>query len=1224
MGIILGIAALVVAVIALLNAGRAGATAEDLKQRQLKAFGESLRGLLGRVDQLERRMESRPSAPAGPPGPVTEEKPAAVGVAPPAPAAPGVTPVAPAAAARPRVPPIPSLPRKEAGIPLGEVPPVPPARPLPEVRPAIPVTKPAPPVPPPIARPAWVDEARRAALESRRVAWEKFEEAVGKRWMTWAGVLVLFLAAGFFLKYAFDNKWIGPGTQILLAVLAGIVMAGLGIHFLRKGMRALGQGLVGGGLMVLYVALFCAYSPSVYANPPIESPKVVFGLMCVVTAAGIFLAILHDALPISFLAILGGFLTPVLVSTGVNQRDGLFAYVLLLDVGVLAAAFYKRWRALDVLAFVGTVALFVAWFHEFYLGHPEYAATALWPTTLWLGAFYVVFLSLAFVHYLHYATPITIERFVLAMANATFAFGYGWWMLKTEHTTVLACITLGMSAAYLALGVLTRRRIVGDAKSVFGFLALSVAFLTIAVPVYFKMNGITLSWTAEACALLFLGWQFRYRPVRVAAFLVLLLVVERVFAVHWPLANHGKAPFDLVLNRAFLILMCAPLGAAVSSIIHQVFRRAATSLDHALKTVCTIGAGLLFLLFLHVELEQWLVLRASAAGIDPDYLRLCGLAAMWGLGAAGFLTGGWRGRFSPVLSAGLLPLLVAIVFGTQLYFTPVFHDYWLALNGRFTAAALVCAVIYGYAFASHQREVKLAGLIVSGYVTLLLLHAEIFRWIGRLALSTKIDLAYERGWSLALLWTAGAAAYLAVGRLRRSQPTGWSGLAALLVGFVFAAALYVTPFRHDYRIVLNVRFLASLAACAVLAAYAWTARDRPVRVFGLILAGYATLTLLHVEIFQWIGRMSPSWGIDGVFLRRWVLAVLWALGAVAYLAAARRSKSNEARGAGLVPLVVAIFLVVALYVIRREESYGIFLNARFLASFVVLAAGAAYACAWEARDAKVLGLVSAGYAALLLLHVEIWRWLEHEARLLKADEGFVTTWVVAVLWTLGCAAFLLAGKTRRAREAYWAALLPLAVAFTCVVRAYFMEVPAAPAAFACELGVFVNARFLAGLLVAAASFALTWCLYSDRERLGESELALRRFLHWTSIALLLLLLSVEPYLWCIRTVTEPKRAHWLAQMSLSLVFGTYASVLLSVGFWRRDRSLRLTGLGLFGLTALKLVFVDLAHIQQIYRVVSFFVLGVLMVGSAYLYHKAESLLREMPGGSTEGESPKRP
>lgn len=90
--------------------------------------------------------------------------------------------------------------------------------------------------------------------------WTELEESVGKRWMTWGGALALFLSAGFFLKYAFDNHWLGPTGRVALGLVAGVGLLAAGDQYIRRHMRTLGQGLMGGGLAILYVALFAAFS----------------------------------------------------------------------------------------------------------------------------------------------------------------------------------------------------------------------------------------------------------------------------------------------------------------------------------------------------------------------------------------------------------------------------------------------------------------------------------------------------------------------------------------------------------------------------------------------------------------------------------------------------------------------------------------------------------------------------------------------------------------------------------------------------------------------------------------------------------------------------------------------------------------------------------------------------------------------------------------------------
>jgi uncharacterized membrane protein len=110
----------------------------------------------------------------------------------------------------------------------------------------------------------------------------------------------------------------------------------------------------------------------------------------------------------------------------------------------------------------------------------------------------------------------------------------------------------------------------------------------------------------------------------------------------------------------------------------------------------------------------------------------------------------------------------------------------------------------------------------------------------------------------------------------------------------------------------------------------------------------------------------------------------------------------------------------------------------------------------------------------------------------------------------------------------------------------------------------------------------------------------------------LVVLSLETYVYCENTIEDFLKARWMSQMSLSVVWAIYAVIVLCIGFWRRIRPLRLAALGLLGITAVKLLLVDMSQVQQIYRIVSFLVLGAMMIGASYLYHRLE---QQLAGGS---------
>ena len=92
-------------------------------------------------------------------------------------------------------------------------------------------------------------------------------------------------------------------------------------------------------------------------------------------------------------------------------------------------------------------------------------------------------------------------------------------------------------------------------------------------------------------------------------------------------------------------------------------------------------------------------------------------------------------------------------------------------------------------------------------------------------------------------------------------------------------------------------------------------------------------------------------------------------------------------------------------------------------------------------------------------------------------------------------------------------------------------------------------------------------------------------------------------------IQDPTKTRWVTQMSLSLLWSIYASAALFIGFWQRIRVVRLAALGLFGATVLKVVLGDMANVQEVYRIVSFIGLALLMHGASYLYHREEKNLQ---------------
>jgi uncharacterized membrane protein len=276
-----------------------------------------------------------------------------VAVAPVAPSGP-VPSVAPSAPSAPTVPsaPRPFLPAealaKEGPVPAQTIPPpLPPRPPIPEPALPKPAGPPPPVAPPPPPRPA------RAAID-----WEAF---FGVKLFAWIGGFVLFLGIVFLVKYSFENNLITPAMRVVIGTVVGLALIVTGWLTATRRYRVSGQSLCATGVLVLYGNIFAAH---VFYGLIELVPA--FASMAIVTGAAFFLAVRMNAQVIVILGLLGGFLTPVLLSTGVDNPTALFGYIAVLNIGIAAVALRKRWDYLILLAAAGTVIMEIGWAFKFF------------------------------------------------------------------------------------------------------------------------------------------------------------------------------------------------------------------------------------------------------------------------------------------------------------------------------------------------------------------------------------------------------------------------------------------------------------------------------------------------------------------------------------------------------------------------------------------------------------------------------------------------------------------------------------------------------------------------------------------------------------------------------------------------------------------------------------------------------------------------------------------
>ena len=246
-------------------------------------------------------------------------------------------------------------------------------RPPVEVPPRVPeeeetTAAPPPIVPPPLEAPAsaWEDVSPVSAQPAPRpvpvtlpsINWEQF---MGVKLFAWIGGLALFLGLAFFVKYSFDNNLVSPEIRVAIGYVLGVGLLVGGLVLVRREYSVLGQTLCATGVLALYANIFASHAFYHFIG---VLPA--FALMVLVTAVAFLLAVRLDAQVVAILGLLGGFLTPVLLSTGKDNPLGLFSYLALLDAGLIAVVARKRWNYLVLLAAAGTLLMQIAWTVKFF------------------------------------------------------------------------------------------------------------------------------------------------------------------------------------------------------------------------------------------------------------------------------------------------------------------------------------------------------------------------------------------------------------------------------------------------------------------------------------------------------------------------------------------------------------------------------------------------------------------------------------------------------------------------------------------------------------------------------------------------------------------------------------------------------------------------------------------------------------------------------------------
>ena len=337
------------------------------------------------------------------------------------------------------------------------------------------------------------------------------------------GLAMLFLGLVFLARFAAENV-----TLPLEVRLAGIGATGVVLLFIgwRLRLRSRGYGLLlqGGGVAVVYLTLFAAVKLA-----GLQPLALVFALMLSVSLLAALLAVKQDAQALAVVAALGGYATPLLLSTGGGAIAMLLGYDFVLGLGVALVAWFKHWPRLNLIAFGFTAVVASAW------GLTGYTPADYAVAQGFLIAFWLLFTAVLLMPGRRAQAPEVWLQSTLLFGVPVFGSGMQYALLKPDSTAIaLAALVIG--AAYVGLAAWVRRR-AAHALVFEAFIALGAVFGTLVIPFALSAEATAGAWALEGAGAVWLG--LRQRRLRVLASGLALMVLGGGTLL-WSLA-HGDA-----------------------------------------------------------------------------------------------------------------------------------------------------------------------------------------------------------------------------------------------------------------------------------------------------------------------------------------------------------------------------------------------------------------------------------------------------------------------------------------------------------------------------------------------------------------------------------------------------------------------------------------------------------------------------------------------------------
>ena len=504
------------------------------------------------------------------------------------------------------------------------------------------------------------------------------ETRIAGRWFNRIGIVAILFAVSYFLKLAFDNNWIGPSGRVAIGILLGALMLPWSQWLLGRGYAYFSEGIAGLGEATLYVSVWagCQY----YS---LFSRDIGFWAMILITALMAAVALGRNSQRIALLSLIGGFLTPLLVSSGKDEQVVLFTYLLILGAGLLVIGARKNWITLAPLSFLFSELYYWGWTSEFY-----HRTRPLERTVVFASLFFLVYAALPVIRALN---GILGELdIVVHLLNAFAYLAALYTLLWPKDRWPLTLFVLALAAAHLVVARLMPAPGTGKSPLArFLFAGLALTFATLAIPIRLDGKWITLAFAVEGAILVWSGFRAATNFLRQAGYLLLAIAALRVVFLPPPagqfLWNERFAAY-LVMIACFGISLWAA-GEHVPAVGEG--ERAEIAIFAVLINVYALIA---------LSLELWDFYGHAASGLQADFAQHLALSALWTLYASALIFLGVQRR------SALLRWQALVLFGVTVVKVFIYDLSFLERVYRILSFLILGTVLLIVSFL-YQRKV---------------------------------------------------------------------------------------------------------------------------------------------------------------------------------------------------------------------------------------------------------------------------------------------------------------------------------------------------------------------------------------------------------------------------------------------------------------------------------------------------------------------------------------